>query len=123
MDSARHVIERVFNPRFLNRPNSVYRIPRRALTLCPQLCMGIQLGAHFPAWSANALPATLYAHFTKAIYRSRPTKWHPLTWRALSIRPWDRDGQLGIKRAPPPSFLSNPAAWAGAYTRPLFSST
>ena len=25
----------------LNRPISVYRFPRRALTLCPQLCMGI----------------------------------------------------------------------------------
>ena len=33
-----------------NRPNSVYRFPRRALALCPhcpQLCMGIQPGARF----------------------------------------------------------------------------
>ena len=44
---------------FANRPVSVYRFPRRALTLCPQLCMGIQPGARFPARSADALPATL----------------------------------------------------------------
>jgi len=55
-----------------NRPISVYRFPRRALTLCPQLCMGIQPDACFPARSADALPATLYGHFTKAIYRNRP---------------------------------------------------
>jgi hypothetical protein len=24
-----------------NRPISAYRFPRRALTLCPQLCMGV----------------------------------------------------------------------------------
>ena len=57
---------------FLHRPISVYRFPRRALTLCPQLCMGIQPGARFPARSADALPATLYGHFTQAIYRNRP---------------------------------------------------
>jgi len=55
-----------------NRPISVYRFPRRALTLCPQLCMGIQPGARFPAWSAGALPATLHGHFTQAMYRNRP---------------------------------------------------
>jgi hypothetical protein len=55
-----------------NRPISLYRLPRRALTLCPQLCMGSQPGARFPARSADALPATEYGHFTQAIYRNRP---------------------------------------------------
>jgi len=55
-----------------NRPISVYRSPRRALTLCPQLGMVIQPGARFPARSADALPAILYGHFTRAIYRNRP---------------------------------------------------
>ena len=45
------------------RPISVYRFPCRALTLCPQLYMGIQPGARFPARSADALPETLYGHF------------------------------------------------------------
>jgi hypothetical protein len=57
---------------FGNRPISVYSFPRRALTLCPQLCMGIQPGARFSARSADAFPATLYGHFTQAIYRNRP---------------------------------------------------
>jgi len=52
-----------------NRPISVYRFPRRAPTLCPQLCMGIQPGARFHARSADALPATLYGHST----------WRPLS--------------------------------------------
>ena len=52
----------------LKRPISVYSFPRRALTLCPQLCMGFQPGARFPAWSADALTATLYGHFAQAIY-------------------------------------------------------
>jgi hypothetical protein len=52
--------------------NSVYRAPRRALTLCQQLCMGIQPDARSPARSADALPVTLYGHFTQAIYRYRP---------------------------------------------------
>jgi hypothetical protein len=52
-----------------NRPSSLYRFPRRALTLCPQLCLGIQPVARFPARSADA---TLYGHFTKAIHRNRP---------------------------------------------------
>jgi hypothetical protein len=52
-----------------NSPISVYRFPRRALTLCPQFCMGIQPGARFPARSADALLATVYGHFTQAIYR------------------------------------------------------
>jgi len=56
----------------LNRPVSVYRSARRALTLCPQLCVGNQPGARFPAQSADALPATLYGHFTQAIYGNRP---------------------------------------------------
>jgi hypothetical protein len=41
--------------------------------LCPQLCMGIQPGARFSVRSADALPATLYGHFTQAIYRNRPS--------------------------------------------------
>jgi hypothetical protein len=56
----------------LNRPISVYRFPRGALTLCPQLCMGIRPGARFPARSADALPATLYWLFAQAMYRNRP---------------------------------------------------
>jgi hypothetical protein len=43
-----------------------------ALTLCPQLCMGVQPGARFHVQSADALPATLYGHFTRAIYRNQP---------------------------------------------------
>ena len=42
---------------------------RRALTLCMQLCMGIQSGACFAASSADALSAILYWPFTQAIYR------------------------------------------------------
>jgi len=59
---------------FFNRPISVYRSPRRTLTLCPQLCMGIQPSARCSARSADLLSATLYGHFTKAIelYRNRP---------------------------------------------------
>ena len=56
----------------INRPILVYRFPRRALTLCPQLCIGIQPDARFPARSADILPTTLYGHFTQAIYRNRP---------------------------------------------------
>jgi len=66
---------RCFSPRHrisLNWPISVYRFPRRALTLCPKLCMGIQSGARFPAPSADALPATMYGYFTQAMYRNRP---------------------------------------------------
>jgi hypothetical protein len=54
-----------------NRPISVYCFPRRALKLCPQFSMGIQPGVRFPARSADALPATLYRHYTQAIYRNR----------------------------------------------------
>jgi len=50
-----------------DRPIWVHRLPRRALTLCPQLCMGIPSDARFPAWSADALPATLYGHLTQAM--------------------------------------------------------
>jgi len=56
-----------------NRPISVCRSPRRALTLCPLLCMGIQPGACLPARSADALPASLYGQYTSAIYRNRPS--------------------------------------------------
>jgi hypothetical protein len=31
-----------------------------SVTCCPQLCTGIQPDARFPAWSADALHATLY---------------------------------------------------------------
>jgi len=55
-----------------HRQISVYRFPRRALTLCPQLCMGIQPDARFPARIADALPTTLYGNFILAIYRNRP---------------------------------------------------
>ena len=53
-------------------PMWVHRSPRRALTLCPQLCMGIQPDARFPVRSADALPATLYGHFIQVMYRNRP---------------------------------------------------
>jgi len=53
-----------------------YRWPRRALTYCPKLCMGIQPDAHFPARSADALPTTLYGHCTQAICRDRPIARH-----------------------------------------------
>jgi hypothetical protein len=68
----------------LNRSISVYCTPRRALTLCPQLCMGIQPDAHFPARSADALPATLYGYFTQAIYRNRPVIIHSTAHRTCS---------------------------------------
>jgi hypothetical protein len=59
-----------------------YSFPRRALTLCPQLCMGIQPDARFPARSADALPATLYGHFNQAIYRNRHiTSRHWMSYR------------------------------------------
>ena len=47
-----------------HRPISVYRFLRRALTLCPQLCIGVQPGARFPARSADTVSATLYGQFT-----------------------------------------------------------
>jgi hypothetical protein len=55
-----------------HRSISVYRFPRRALKLCPQLCMGIQPGARFSARRADALPTILYGHDTQVIYRNRP---------------------------------------------------
>ena len=79
--AALQVVTRTMN----NRPISVHRFPRRALTLCPQLCMGIQPGARFPARSADALPATLYGDLymcpsygdvTHAIYQNRPIARH-----------------------------------------------
>jgi hypothetical protein len=72
----------------LSRPISVYRFPRRALTLCPQFCIGIQPGFRFPARSADALTATLYGHFTSAIYRNRPIECCPPD---SLVRPWVRD--------------------------------
>jgi hypothetical protein len=69
--SPRHKMPRTRNTG-ANRPISVYRFPLRALTLCPQLCMGIQPDARSPARSADALPATLYGHFNQAMYRNRP---------------------------------------------------
>jgi hypothetical protein len=44
--------------------------------------MGIQPDARFPALSADALPATLYGHFTQAIYRNWPIEsklWQQVT--------------------------------------------
>jgi hypothetical protein len=52
--------------------------------------MGIHRDARFPELSADALPATLYGHFTQAIYRNRPIYlWF---WR----RPW-RAGDSAAK--------------------------
>ena len=72
------------------RPISVYRFPRRALTLCPQLCMGIQPDARFSARSADALPATLYGHFTQAICVIPKSAYFNLrpfspTWQAAGV--------------------------------------
>ena len=58
----------------INRPIAAYHF--QALTLFPQLCMGIQLGTRFPTQSADALPATLYGHFIQAIHRNRSIKPH-----------------------------------------------
>jgi hypothetical protein len=66
-----HMVDQA-KPIHQNRPMSVYRFPRRALTLCPQLCMGIQPGVRFPARSADALSVTLYGHFTQTMYRKQP---------------------------------------------------
>ena len=76
-----------------NRPISVeYHFPCQALTLCPQLCMGIQRGARFPTRSADALPATQYGHFTSAIYRNWPVS---RPGRSLSARiRWSSEGSL-----------------------------
>jgi len=67
------------------RPISVYHFSRPALTLCLQLCMGIQPGDHFPARSADALPATLYGHFTQAIYRNRPVGWQAMAMSEVGV--------------------------------------
>ena len=106
---ARHVISRYLHheSRFQNalddvgnnRPISVYRFLRRALTLCPQLCMGNQRGAHFHARSADALPATLYGHFIKAIYRNRPIAGKPYR-QPLQEPDWDVAAQEGQPRGP-----------------------
>jgi hypothetical protein len=45
--------------------------------------MGIKPGDRFPARSADALPATLYGHFTQAIYRNRPI---PVARRNQAVR-------------------------------------
>jgi hypothetical protein len=37
-----------------NRPISINLFPRRALTLCPQLCMGTPPGTRFPALGVHA---------------------------------------------------------------------
>jgi hypothetical protein len=55
-----------------NRPILVYHFPRRALTHCLPLCMGIQPGARFLTRSADIFSASLYGYFTWAIYRNRP---------------------------------------------------
>jgi hypothetical protein len=63
---------RGFEMRWLNRPISAYAFPRRALTLCPQLRMGIHPDGRLPARraDADALPATQYRHFTPVISKS-----------------------------------------------------
>jgi len=48
--------------------------------------MGIQPGALFPARSAVFLPATLYGHYTQAIYRNRPILFRlSLAWGLHNI--------------------------------------
>jgi hypothetical protein len=74
--------------------------------LCPQLSMGIQPGARLPARSADALPATLYGHFTQTIYRNRPVPpMSKLTSRLHSSHPGGKPCSiLGSSRCsrPPP---------------------
>jgi hypothetical protein len=108
-----------------NRPVSVYCFPRRALTLCPKLRMGIQPGARFPARSADALPATLYGHFTPVIHRNRPVAQNILQHVCQPSAVW--------VTCLPPDVLNPCSAEslrgghvgatgrAGAYTRPDFS--
>jgi hypothetical protein len=43
----------------LNKPISVYRFPRQALTLCPQLCMGFNLAPAFPRGALTLCPQLL----------------------------------------------------------------
>jgi len=126
------------------RPVSVYRFPRRALTLCPQLCMGIQHGARSPARSADAWSATPYGHFTKAIYRNRPIACARVAGNTISAGPlFPGAAQPRSRAAIPPQCTDHAirAAFreleclcgtagcgalqrAGAlYTRPLFGST
>ena len=58
----------------IQRPVSVYRFPRRALTLCPQLCIYVSV-LHFksndqnptvdpPLWAFNSAPAFLRGALT-----------------------------------------------------------
>ena len=76
------------------------------LTLCPQLCMGIQHVARFPAWSADALLVALYGHFIQAIYRNRPTTPHTHTtptdestrWHVSVLVP-PRHNEFGVSAA------------------------
>ena len=79
---------RHFEPSFLepNGPISVYHFPRRALTLCPQLCMGIQAGARFPARSADALSATLCMGISPGRY-TEISILQLITWPAIAARP------------------------------------
>jgi hypothetical protein len=99
----------------LNRPISVYRFPRRALTLCPQLCMGIQSGTRFPARSANALFATLYGYFTQAIYETEIGLLNHTTRRATSVRPWGE--VLGAVRRVASTGVGAPRVRAGPCRR------
>ena len=94
------ILSRMASLIVLNRPISVYGFPHRALTLCPQLCMGIQPGARFHVRSADALPATLYGHFTQAVYRNRPNT-PPAQSVCMSCTTWE--SSFVIMRERPPS--------------------
>jgi hypothetical protein len=61
-----------FDTNFNNRPISVYRFQRRALTLCPQFCMGIQPGACFPHRPLTLCPQLRMGILIQAIYRNWP---------------------------------------------------
>jgi len=67
--------------------------------------MGVQHDARLLARRADALPATLYGHFTQAIYRNRPIDRHFIDGRInpgfLSYTA-SYDVASSICQAPPP---------------------
>ena len=91
----------------------MYCLPRRALTLCLQLCMGIQPDARFPARSAVALPATLYGHFTQAIYRNRAIEASTGT----SYRPWCAVRQVELEAIGEEKAKVGRCRWTLSYPR------
>jgi hypothetical protein len=67
--------------------------------------MGIQPGARFPALSADALSASLYEHFTSAIYRNRLIARHVID---VHYEPSCREVNGILRRSG--QYLSGPSA-------------